>query len=97
MGLALLRGCCEGGKEPTPQKPNQCRDKPRWRDIRVAEKKSKTAGQRRAKQRESHTDHLQHCPWTPQPKMLGSELGTETQMLEVSSREKTRVGCMKTA
>ena len=35
-------------------------------------------------------------PWTPQPEMLRRGLSTETQALEVSSRERTRVGCVET-
>ena len=35
------------------------RDQPRWRDHKIAEK-SAAAGLRRAKQNESHTDHLHH-------------------------------------
>ena len=36
-------------------------------------------------------------PQTPQPETLGQGLGTETQAPEVSSRERTRVGCVETA
>ena len=48
--------------------------------------KSAAAGLRRAKQSESHTDHMHHCPWG---------LGTETQAPEVSTGEGTRVGCIR--
>ena len=59
---------------------------------------------RRAKQNESHTDHLHHYPrqhtlrclgrgWALR---LGQGLGAETQAPEVSSGE-TRVGCVETA
>ena len=34
---------------------------------------------------------------TPQPEKLGRGLGTETQAPEVSTRERTRVGCLETA
>ena len=40
--------------------PNQWRDQPRWRDLKVT-KKSTAAGLRRAKQSESRRDHLHHC------------------------------------
>ena len=52
---------------------------------------------RRAKQRESHIDHGFHDPWTSQPVTLWWGLGAETQALEVSSWEKTRVGCVEIA
>ena len=76
--------------------PNQQRDQLRQRDLKVS-KKSTAAGLRRAKQRESCTDHRSHCPHTPQPEMLGQELGAETQAPEVSSRQNTRLGCGETA
>ena len=65
-------------------------------DLKVAEK-SEAAGLRRAKQSESCTDHLHHCPWTSQPETLGQGLGPETQVPEFSSRERTRVGGMESA
>ena len=36
-------------------------------------------------------------PRTPQPEMLGQGMCAETQPLEVSSRKRTRVGCVGTA
>ena len=41
--------------------PKQWGNQLRWRDCKVAEK-STAAGLRRAKQSESHTNHLHHCP-----------------------------------
>ena len=35
-------------------------------------------------------------PWTPQPETLRWGLSAETQALEVSSRKRTRVGCVET-
>ena len=58
--------------------PNWQGDRRRPRDLKVAEK-SAAAGLRKAKLSESHTDHLHHWPWTPQTKMLGRGLDTETQ------------------
>ena len=49
-----------------------------WRDLKVTEK-STTAGLRRAKQSESCTDHLYHCPWILQAVTLSLGLGTKTQ------------------
>ena len=63
MGLALLRGNCERGEEPTLGKPpNKCSDQLRWKDLKVLEK-SAAAGLRRAKQRErdNTTDHSLTC------------------------------------
>jgi len=35
-----MRGSCESEKEPHPGKPpKQQRDQPRWRDLKVTEKK----------------------------------------------------------
>ena len=59
--------------------------------------KSIASGQRRAKQKESHTDHWYHHPGTPYPETLWWGLGTETQALEVSSGERNRVCYMETA
>ena len=39
--------------------PNQRKDQPSWRDLKVTEK-SASAGLRMEKQSESHTDHLNH-------------------------------------
>ena len=61
------------------------------------QKKSTAAGLRRAKQRESCKDYQYHCPQTPQTETLRMGLGSETQALEVSSRDRTRVGSMQTA
>ena len=41
--------------------PNLQGDQPRQRDLKVT-KESATAGWTRAKQSESHTNHLHHCP-----------------------------------
>ena len=46
-------------------------------------------------ERQQH-NHWYFCPWTPQPETLWWGLGTETQALEVSSRERTSVGCVET-
>ena len=59
--------------------------------------KSAAAGLRRAKQSESLTDHMHHCPQKQQPEMLVWRLGTETQAPEISSWERTRVDCVETA
>ena len=59
--------------------------------------KSTVAGLRRAKKSESQTDHQYHHPLTPQPETLERGWGIETQGLEVSSRERTRVGSVETA
>ena len=53
--------------------------------------KSIVAGLRRAKQREHCTDHQYQPPSMPQPEMLERELGTEIQVLEASSGERTRL------
>ena len=50
--------------------------------------KSATVGLRRAKQSESHRDHLYHHSQTQQTKILGQGSGIETQAPEVSSRER---------
>ena len=52
----LLKEKRNPGKPPYGQG-----DQPIWRDLKVTEK-SIAAGQRRAKQSESCTDHLYHCP-----------------------------------
>ena len=57
--------------------------------------KSVAAGLRRSKQKKSYTDHWYHCPQTPQPETVRWGLGAETQASEVSSRERTRVGCLE--
>ena len=46
---------------------------------------------RRAKQKESLTDHKYHRPQTPQPETLRWRLGSDTQALEVRSSKRTRV------
>ena len=71
-------------------------DQLRWRDLKAAEKNT-AAGLRRAKQSESHTDYLAASLQTPQPEMLSQGLGAETQALEFSSGERTRVACVETA
>ena len=38
-------------------------------------------------------NHWYHCPWTTEPEMLLWGLDPETQAQDVSSREKTKVGC----
>ena len=84
-------------RKPHPGKPpNLQGDQPRWRDLKVVEKIA-AAGLERAKQSESLTDHLHHCPKTPQPEMLGQELGAGTRAPEVSSGERTRTGCVEIA
>ena len=59
--------------------------------------KSAAAGLRRAKESESHTDYWYNLPWTPEPETFGWGLGTETQVPEVSSEERTMRGCVGTA
>ena len=59
--------------------------------------KSAAVALRRAKQSKSHTDYHYYCPWTPQPEMLEWGLGTESQALEVTSRDRTMVGYVETA
>lgn len=84
-------------RNPHPGKPLTGQgDQLRWRDFKVSEKSAAT-GMKRAKPSESHTDHWYHCPWTPQPETLRWGLDAETQALEISSRERTRVGCVETA
>ena len=57
MGLVLLRGSFERGKESTPQKPlNWQGDQPKWGDLKVL-KKSTAARLRKAEQRQSRTEH----------------------------------------
>ena len=46
---------------PGDPHPKRWRKQLRWRNLKVT-KKSAAAGLRRAKQRESHRDHLHHCP-----------------------------------
>ena len=76
--------------------PNSRGDQLRQKDLKVSEK-SAAAGLRRAKQSASRTDHLHHHPQTAQPETLGWGLSDETRAPEGSSRERTRVGCVKTA
>ena len=56
--------------------------------------KSTAAHLRRAKKRESSTNHRYYFPQTPRSETLGRGLGTETQALEVSSREEPMVSCV---
>ena len=42
-----------------------------------------------------HTDIKYHCPWTPQSETFRQGLGSKPQALEVSSGERTRVGCVE--
>ena len=72
-------------------------DQLQWRRKLKALEKSALDRMRRAKQRESHTDHRYHCSWKPQPEIFRQGLGTETWDPEVSSRERTRAGCVETA
>ena len=65
-------------------------------DIKASEKRG-VAELKWAKENQSLTDHQYHCPWTPQPETPGWGLGTETQALEFSSKEGTRVDCVETA
>ena len=58
MGLALLRGSCERGKEPTLSSHLTKGEK--QRDLQLAKKN--TAAGLRTKQSESCTDHLHHRP-----------------------------------
>ena len=51
---------------------------------------------------EGKAEREPHRPWIPspripQPEMLRKGLGGETQALEVSYRERTRLGCVETA
>ena len=78
-------------KNPHPGRP-----RPQRENLKASEK-SPEVGLSRAKQKESHTDHWYHHPQTPQPEALRLALGTETQALEVSSRDRTRVGYVETA
>ena len=66
-----------------------------WRGNLKASEKSSAARLRRAKQKESHRDHHYQHPWTTQPETLRRGLGAETQASEVSSKERTRVGCVE--
>ena len=59
--------------------------------------KNAAAGLRRAKQIESLADHLHHNLGQHSLKHPRWGLGTETQAPVVSSRERTRVGCVETA
>ena len=66
-------------------------------NIKALEK-SAAARLRRAKWSESSTDHRSvPLPSKSEPETLRSWLGTETQVLKVSSRERTGVGCVDTA
>ena len=56
--------------------------------------KSEAVGLRRAKQRKRAADHR---PRTSQPETFAGSLATETQALEVSSRDRTRVASVETA
>ena len=81
-------------RNPHPEKKaNRQGDQLRQRDLKVTEK-SAAAGLRRAKQSENHTDHLHQCPREHSLRCSGKRLGTETQALEVSSREQTMVSCV---
>ena len=86
-GLAFLRGSCERGKEPTPRG-----DKLRWKDHK--EKHSSQTEESKAK-RELHRPSIPPSG-IPQSETLGTGPGAETQSLEVSSRERIRVGCVET-
>ena len=58
---------------------------------------SVAAGLKGAKQSERPTDHQYHHPRKPHPEMLRQGLGAKTQAPEVSSRERTTVGCVERA
>ena len=62
-----------------------------------ASEKSTAARLRKAKERESCTDHRYHCPQTSRAETLRWGPGAETQALEVSSGERTGSGCVETA
>ena len=51
---------------------------------------------RRAKERENCIDHQYHFHGIPQPETLGQGLSTKIRVPEVSSRERTKVGCIET-
>ena len=68
-----------------------------WRGNLKALEKSAAAKLRRTKHKESHTDCWYHYPQTPQPETLRQALSTDTQASEVSSRERTRAGCVERA
>lgn len=80
----------EESKSQPGKAPNWQGDQPRWRDHKVTEKS--TAGRlRRTKQRELQRQLVPHSQIL-QPEMLRWGLGTDTQALEVSSRERTKAG-----
>ena len=83
---ALQRGSCERGKESTPWEATQLMGK----SAKMEGPQSlgeKWSSQRKAKQGESSRNNWYHCPWTPQPEMLGWRLDAETQAPEVSFEE----------
>ena len=62
--------------------------------LKASEKS--TAGLRRAKQRQQHSNTVPP-PRTPQSETIERGRDTETQAPEVSSGESSRMGCMETA
>ena len=70
-GIALLRGSCGREKEPTPWEATLLTGRSAEpRNFKVSEK-SRATGLRRAKQSESHTDHLHQCPRWHSPRRSG--------------------------
>ena len=90
--LCQRKGICIWGDHTTDKNISQ--DGGGALKLSLSLKISTAAGQRGEKQCESCTDHWYHCLG---PETHGSGLGTETQATEVSSRERTKVGCVETA
>ena len=72
--------------------PDQQGNQLGWRRSLKASEKITATGRRREKQRAS-----QMISTSAQPETLGQGLGAEAQVSEVSARERTGDGCMKTA
>ena len=83
-------------RTPHPGKsPNQWGNQPRWRDLKVTEK-SAAPGLRRAKESESHTDHLNHGPRHHSLRCSGRGWVLRLRLQRSVPREKTGVGGVET-
>ena len=91
MGTALLRGSCERGKELTSWEATIQEGEPQ-----SPREKCNSQTEEGKEIRDLHRP-LVPPPLDPQPEILRQELGAQTQDLEVSSGDRTRDDCVKTA